>query len=92
MSYTDKYFPIDCDLHDYLEIACLYRYMLRIELVDGTCFDARALTTCSTEDKAEYLVVQKGDNQQKIRLDYLSAITVLTAGATFSSVIFNKDM
>lgn len=36
MYSTEKYHPVDCDLHDYLEIACLYRYMLRIVLTDGT--------------------------------------------------------
>ncbi|HBO1483511.1 TPA: transcriptional antiterminator, partial [Pseudomonas aeruginosa] len=27
----DSYRPIACDLHDYLEIACLYRYRLLLE-------------------------------------------------------------
>ncbi|MFU5691769.1 Rho-binding antiterminator, partial [Pseudomonas aeruginosa] len=33
----DSYHPIACDLHDYLEIACLYRYRLLLELEDGVC-------------------------------------------------------
>ncbi|CAB5524439.1 Rho-binding antiterminator [Citrobacter werkmanii] len=88
MNATGKYHPIDCDLHDYLEVACLYHYWLRIELTDGTCMNARALTTCTTRDKEEFLLVECHDNQQKIRLDRLSAIATLTAGATFSVVGF----
>jgi hypothetical protein len=29
------YRPLKCELYDYLEIACLYRYTLAIELIDG---------------------------------------------------------
>lgn len=80
MNTTEEYHPIDCDLHDYLEIACMYHYWLRTELTDGTCFDAKALTTCTTVEKEEFLVVGQSENQQKIRLDCLSAITALTPG------------
>ncbi|WP_336284121.1 Rho-binding antiterminator [Citrobacter arsenatis] len=90
MKAMEKYHPIDCDLHDYLEIACLYHYCLRIELTDGTYLDAKALTTCTTADKEEFLLVENHENQQKIRLDRLSAITALTPGATFSTVSFRR--
>ena len=30
----NAYQPLHCDLHDYLEIACLYRYRLLIETVE----------------------------------------------------------
>ncbi|MCH4234021.1 MAG: Rho-binding antiterminator, partial [Serratia liquefaciens] len=43
------YRPIDCELHDYLEIACLYGYRLNVELVNGQCFQATALTTQTLE-------------------------------------------
>ncbi|MBJ9836458.1 MULTISPECIES: Rho-binding antiterminator [Citrobacter] len=91
MKTTEEYHPIDCDLHDYLEIACMYHYWLRIELTDGACFDAKALTTCTTVEKEEFLVVGQPENQQKIRLDCLSAITALTPGATFSTVSFQRS-
>ena len=32
----EPYRPISCDLHDHLEIACLRRLRLRVELADGT--------------------------------------------------------
>ncbi|MDM3274831.1 Rho-binding antiterminator [Citrobacter sp. Ce119] len=88
MKAMEKHHPIDCDLHDYLEIACMYHYLLRIELTDSTCFDAKALTTCTTADKEEFLLVELHENEQKIRLDCLSSITALTPGASFSTVRF----
>lgn len=58
----DSYHPIACDLHDYLEIACLYRYRLLLELEDGVRFEAEARTTHTRAvrpggGKEEYLEV-----------------------------------
>ena len=50
--------------------------------------NATALTTCTTRDKEEFLVVEYNGNPLKIRLDRLSVIAALTAGATFSVVSF----
>lgn len=69
------YQPLDCDLHDLLEIACLYRYLLRVELVDGGGFEARALTTHTSADKEEFFVLEVEDGPCSVRLDRLLAIT-----------------
>ncbi|OZB19721.1 MAG: transcriptional antiterminator [Pseudomonas sp. 34-62-33] len=37
----DDYQPLACDLYDYLEIACMHRYQLAIELVDGSHLEQR---------------------------------------------------
>jgi Rho-binding antiterminator len=37
-----SYRPLACALHDYLEIACLHHYRLRIELDDSSWLEARA--------------------------------------------------
>ncbi|MBS7689886.1 Rho-binding antiterminator [Pseudomonas lalucatii] len=76
----DEYLPLNCDLYDYLEIACLHRYRLRIELVDGECLEAEALTTQTTVDKEEFLLVRAVAGERRLRLDRLLAITPLTPG------------
>lgn len=85
------YQPLHCDLHDYLEIACLYRYWLRIELRDGLTFDAQAFTTHTrrTVDGSleEYLEVRVDDASREFRLDSLHAITPLSAQALFGRVM-----
>ncbi|KFX68660.1 transcriptional antiterminator [Pseudomonas taeanensis MS-3] len=80
------YQPLACDLHDYLEIACLYHYRLHIELNDGDSLDAEALTTETTPSKEEFLIVHSAQGQQRLRLDSLLAITPLTANARFTRV------
>lgn len=86
LEHTTDYIPLDCDRHDYLEIACLYRYRLLIELTDGTRCEALALTTRTDASKAEFLRVQSGEGMREIRLDQLLAITPLDAAAQFGRV------
>ncbi|MCU0071288.1 Rho-binding antiterminator [Pseudomonas koreensis] len=82
-----RYQPLNCDLHDYLEIACLRGYQLDIELVDGHRLMARAVTTRTSSDKEEFLVIEQHGAQQEIRLDQLLAITPQEANAEFGRVV-----
>ncbi|MEN0105556.1 MAG: Rho-binding antiterminator [Pseudomonas sp.] len=82
----DTYKPLDCDLYDYLEIACMHGYTLQVELVDGPGFVARALTTRTTASKEEWLELQGADGRCEVRIDQLAAITPLDANASFGRV------
>ncbi|MDP9941367.1 Rho-binding antiterminator [Ectopseudomonas alcaliphila] len=83
----NAYQPLNCDLHDYLEIACMHGYRVLIELLEGPSFEALALTTRTTASKEEFLVVQGEAGQQDLRLDRLQAITPLNAGASFGRIV-----
>lgn len=80
------YQPLNCDLYDYLEIACMHGYRLQVELVDGPGFVARALDTRTAPSKEEFLVLQTDVGRQEVRLDRLLAITPLDPGASFGRV------
>lgn len=80
------YQPLNCDLYDYLEIACMHGYRLQVELVDGPGFMARALDTRTAASKEEFLVLQTDEGRQEVRLDRLLAITPLDPGASFGRV------
>jgi Rho-binding antiterminator len=80
------YEPIECELHDYLEIACLHGYRLLIELVDGSSFKAKAVTTRNTKEE-EFLVLAESEVQGEVRLDELLAIMPLDEGAKFGRVL-----
>lgn len=85
----DAYQPLNCDLHDYLEIACLYGYRLLVEQVDGSSFEAKALTTRTNAAKEEFFVLLKDDGPCEVRLDQLLAITPLIANGRFGRVELN---
>jgi Rho-binding antiterminator len=79
------YQPLNCDLHDYLEIACLYGYRLQIEMV-GRTLVAKALTTRTAPSKEEFLLLQNEDGPFELRLDQLLAITPLEPNARFGRI------
>ncbi|HFX0832786.1 TPA: Rho-binding antiterminator [Pseudomonas aeruginosa] len=92
----DSYHPIACDLHDYLEIACLYRYRLLLELEDGVRFEAEASTTHTRAvrpggGKEEYLEVAVEGATLLLRLDRLLAITALTEAALFGRIRLREE-
>jgi len=84
------YKPLNCDLHDYLEISCLYGYALDIELTDGQSLTARAITTRTSPTREEFLEVETTDGRLEIRLDRLLAITPQDEKARFGRVVLAK--
>ncbi|VXC40938.1 Protein rof [Pseudomonas sp. 8Z] len=83
------YQPLACNLYDYLEIACMRRYRLLIELTDGSNLEGQALTTETTANKEEYLHVLNASGTQRLRLDHLVAISALDERASFDRVLLN---
>ncbi|WP_419710987.1 Rho-binding antiterminator [Pseudomonas sp. NFX224] len=84
----NTYQPMNCDLYDYLEVACMRGYRLDVELKDGTRLEAKALDTRTSSEKEEFLRLETANGQQEIRLDQLLAITPLDANAQFARVTF----
>lgn len=77
---------IACDLHDYIEIACLYGYQVRLTLKDKRIVEGRALNIV-TEEKREVLLLDHNPTGE-ITLDQLAKLQVLTPNARFTEVIF----
>lgn len=81
------YKMIPCEHYDYLELACLRGYRLKIELIDGTECQGQAITTQTRADKTEWLIIQEQQTKQSLRLDHIVAITPLDPNAEFSRVL-----
>ncbi|MEK1941588.1 MAG: Rho-binding antiterminator [Pseudomonas sp.] len=87
MSTPDgRYQPLNCDLYDFVEMACLYQYRLLVEMVEGGRFEAKALDTRTNKHKEEYLTVELDGEKVELRLDRLLAITPLNDHAKFGRV------
>lgn len=87
----DDYQPLACDAYDYLEIACMHRYQLDIELVDGSHLLGQALTTETTASKGEFLLLRTTAGEQRLRMDRLLAITPQDADASFGRVLLSGN-
>ncbi len=102
---SSTYTPIQCQIYDYIEIACLHHYQLTIELNNGELIKGKAKTTQILE-KQEFLVIGSDqgldtskitepeknstqDDTQMIRLDLIKSITVLDKNPQFETVNIN---
>ncbi len=80
---------IPCDLHDYVEIACLYGYRVRLKLKNGLIVEGCAQDVTTSAEKREFLVIECYQQwQQHIALDSLAEMRVLTPQAKFKTVYF----
>jgi len=79
--------PISCELHDYIEIACMHGYRLRLEFKDGQSLEGRAVDVITTAEKREFLVIDTGQKQQ-VELNQLRKMIALTPTASFKEVTF----
>ena len=82
------YHPIDCRLHDHIEIACLHRYRLRLRLQGGRILTGVATDTETTTEKAEYLWLDTAAGADRVRLDEIVQLEPLEEGAVFGAVRF----
>ncbi|MEO0345584.1 MAG: Rho-binding antiterminator [Pseudomonadota bacterium] len=78
--------PIACDLHDHIEVACLYRYELEVHLANSSTVTGRALTTQTWPDKTEHLVLGTSEDSKSVSLHEIRRIDVTTPGARFTSL------
>lgn len=78
---------ISCELHDFVEVACMYGYRLRLILKDDQVIEGKAIDIVNSPEKRECLVIE-GDSKQHIELTQLSRMQVLTPNAKFSEVNF----
>lgn len=84
--------PISCERYDYLEIACLYAYRVRLTLYSGEIVEGKAITTSVNSLRKEVLVLDVGEQQQvkkEVETEKLKTLDVLTANARFKHMDFS---
>jgi len=74
---------ISCQIHDYIEIACMYGYQVKLKLRNGQVIEGKAMNTHISSDKREYLVI----SNETIELIQVTKMTILTPNAKFNEII-----
>ena len=80
---------LKCDMHDYIEIVCLYHYPLKLTLSSGSVLSGTALTTRYNQQRQECLVIKHHDNEQLVLLDDITLLEVTVANPHLQQVRFN---
>lgn len=78
---------ISCDLHDHIEVVCMYAYRVRLELKDQQIIEGTAVDIITSPERREYLLIKNGQ-AQRIELTKLAKMAVLTPNARFKEIIF----
>ena len=78
--------PISCNLHDYLEIACMYHYQVKIVLNDNQSLEGKAMDIVNSAGR-EYLIIEN-DQKHPIELNRLVKLKALTPNVIFDEIHF----
>jgi Rho-binding antiterminator len=83
---------LSCDLHDYLEIACLYRYRVTFVLITGDEYTGtpKTIVTKSAGTKKYEVLLFAPDNGDSVEIELLLLKTmhVHTPHAKFTDINF----
>ncbi|MBU1312062.1 MAG: Rho-binding antiterminator [Gammaproteobacteria bacterium] len=79
---------LKCDLHDYIEIVCLYHYPLKLTLSSGAVLSGTALTTRYNDQRQECLLIAQNDTEQQIVLDDIALLEVMVTNPHLQQVRF----
>lgn len=81
---------ISCDLHDHIEIVCLFRYPIRLTLKSGEMIDGIAQDTARNEGAEECIRIDVNGAERLLVLDHLATLEVRVANPHFQTVCFDK--
>ncbi len=79
---------ISCNDHDYIEIACLYRYPLRLLFKSGESIEGKALDTARNSDREECIKIDVDGEEKLIVLDQLEKMVACVENPHFQEVSF----
>ena len=80
---------ISCNQHDYIEIACLFRYPIKLIMKDTTVIKCQALDTQYNETKQECIKVESEGVESLVVLDNIVILEVCVDNPHFKTVSFN---
>ena len=83
--------PISCDLHDYLEIACMYKIQVHLVLTDGENYSGMPITIRVNTKREECLQLLLDSSNERIDLVLyqLETMEAVTPNNHFSKVLFS---
>ncbi|MCR8922592.1 Rho-binding antiterminator [Dasania sp. GY-MA-18] len=80
---------INCELHDYIEIACMQQLPIRLKLKSGSILKGTALDTQRNNKGEECVKINSDSHHLLVVLDDLATMEALIANPHFSCVKFD---
>ncbi len=79
---------ISCNLHDYIEIVCLYRYPVSLQLKSGEVVAGTAVDTDWNIDREECIKIEKDSREKLVVLDAIASMQVTVDNPHIDKVSF----
>ncbi|MEO9944655.1 MAG: Rho-binding antiterminator [Paraglaciecola sp.] len=79
---------ISCEYYDYIEVACMYGYTIRLTLKSGASVLGTAVDTSRNEQSDECIKMKVDDNHMLVTLNSITTMHVLDNYAQFKVVNF----
>ena len=80
---------MSCEQHDYIEIACLYRYPITLTLVSDEHICGIALDTARNEQRQECIKLLVDNTEKLVPLANLASMKATVPNPHFDRVAFN---
>jgi len=79
---------ITCDQHDYIEIACMYRYPIKLTLKSGTVIEGVGLDTAFDENRNECIKFDENGVVSLVATDTIASLEARVDNPHFQRVSF----
>lgn len=79
---------MSCDQHDYIEIACTFRYPVRLTLKSGDIIEGKALDTQRNEAQQECIKLALAGTESLVVLDEITRMEACADNPHFQVVSF----
>ena len=79
---------ISCAQYDYIEIACTYKYRIKLILSSGSEISGKALDTQYNDDRKECIKVLVESNETLVVLDSVTKMEAYEENPHFKSIVF----
>jgi len=82
---------VSCDEYDYIEIACMYRYTVKLTMISGTVIEGVAMDTSRNQYGNECVVIYANKSNSLVELKVISKLEALTENSHFSEIVFGNN-
>ncbi|WP_151900329.1 Rho-binding antiterminator [Sulfurimonas hydrogeniphila] len=79
---------ISCQQYDYIEIACMYHYSVKLTMKSGSVFEGKALDTARNENHQECIKIKTENHEVLVVLDEISTLETAIKNPYFKIISF----
>ncbi len=79
---------LNCQIHDYVEIACLFRMLVRLNMKDSSSFEGEAQDVVKNDLRQECFLLKNDDGMHQLVLNEIQSMQALVKNQHFDVVEF----